>query len=384
MASMRRRAGAESTPQERTPGAAASAVPVVPLAPQWLALGRDGRLSAYATAGAALVRWTEQTPGSDVWTGPDTLPLPDGAVEVTLAQDPDLGYVHLAALRPGGAEGVRSQILVATQFQSGRPLSEWHPLNLPDAVEQVTPGQGAPRLAVGPDNELMLFFQHRGKGLWVRIRDTQGRWNWWKGMQGQWISAPVAARAGSDGSAELLAPYGKGAVHWRRPAAGKPFERLGQPEAKADVRSYVALETAPGRATWFWRTQDGGVHAWRAPADGDGPSEPAAVGCTAGSGPVAAARTLVDGHDCTVLVQRGADGRAEVAAYPTEAEESDVWWTPTGGPGTGTPGMLADGSGRLTLASIGPEGGLSICRRKDDEDGLAFGAWRSVGAAPGR
>ncbi|WP_055585698.1 hypothetical protein [Peterkaempfera griseoplana] len=380
MARDERRTSAGTSPTG-TSRAAAGPVARSPLAPQWLTLGRDGRLSAYASGDGALLCWTEEAPGSAQWLGPDPVPLPAGALAPTLAQEPGLGYVHLAVLRPAPDARSRHAVLVSTRYQTGRTLSDWRPLDLPEAVDQLDEAQAEPRLSVGPDGELLLFVQHLGKGLWMRIRDEQGRWGAWKGMQGAWVRDPVAARAGEDGSAELLAPYRGGAVHWRRSAAGKPFERLKlQPEAKAAARSYSALETGPGSTTWFWRAADGAaVHAWRPPETAGEPADPVSVGGEGGTGPVAAARAVIDGHDCTVLLQRGADGRTEVAAYPTLAEDGGVWWTPTGPPGTGTPGLCHDAQGRLTLASLGADGSLSISRQKTGEEGLAFGPWSRVG-----
>lgn len=71
----------------------------------WLRLGRDGRLTAYASCAEGLVRWTESAPGSDVWRGPDLFPVEGWTGRFTLAQDFN-GFVWFmrqpsARLRPG-------------------------------------------------------------------------------------------------------------------------------------------------------------------------------------------------------------------------------------------------------------------------------------------
>ncbi len=63
------------------------------------------------------------------------------------------------------------------------------------------------------------------------------------------------------------------------------------------------------------------------------------LGGAPGTGPAAALRMTIDGHDCTVLAHRTAAGRPELAAFPTEDEEAGLWWAETGEPCLGAPGV---------------------------------------------
>ncbi|MFD8553811.1 hypothetical protein ACFV08_19955 [Streptomyces fradiae] len=86
-------------------------------------------------------------------------------------------------------------------------------------------------------------------------------------------------------------------------------------------------------------------------------------------------RTVVDGHDCTVLAHRDEEtGRAALAAYPTGDEDAGVTWTLTGSPCLGAPALALDGAGRVVMALIGTDGALWTARQKA-ESGLALGAW---------
>lgn len=96
----------------------------------WLRLGRDGRLTAYASCAEGLVRCTESAPGSDIWQGPELFPVEGWAGRFTLAQDSN-GFVWFAGTRyregaPGGRE-----LIIATQYQTGRPLGDWRAVGNP-------------------------------------------------------------------------------------------------------------------------------------------------------------------------------------------------------------------------------------------------------------
>lgn len=89
--------------------------------------GKDGRLTAYAPVAGGVVRWTEDRPGGPTWTGPWLIEAP-GLSGVTVAQGAD-GYAHLVGVRRRtGKDGAQVDIVHATQFQTGRPLTAWHSL----------------------------------------------------------------------------------------------------------------------------------------------------------------------------------------------------------------------------------------------------------------
>lgn len=106
----------------------------------WLRLGRDGRLTAYASCSEGLVRWTESAPGSDVWQGPDLFPVEGWAGRFTLAQDSN-GFVWFAGTRyRDGAPGGR-EFIIAAQYQTGRPLGDWRAVGNPSPSRS---GRGSP------------------------------------------------------------------------------------------------------------------------------------------------------------------------------------------------------------------------------------------------
>ncbi|WP_411104022.1 hypothetical protein [Streptomyces sp. cmx-4-9] len=346
----------------------------------WLFLGRDGRLTAYAGCAGGVVRWTESAPGSDRWHGPELFPVEGWGGRFALAQDGD-GFVWFAgARRREGASGGH-EFVVAAQYQTGRPLGEWRTVGNPfpaqegEAAEPVGP-------VVLPDGagSLHVVVSRFGTGVCGRTRRDDGTWEDWTDYRGQWVRGPVVPLVTSRGRAEFLAPFRGGATYWSQDRPGSPFRWLGRMEAEAVEGSYTCLRTGPDTGTYFWRhPADGSVVAYRpaAPA-GPGPHL-MPLGGAGGSGPVDAVRTGINGTDCTVLLQRGAEGYPEIAAYPTHGEQYGAWWAPVGDRCAGLPALALDAYGSVAIAMVDTDGRLRVCRQDLTEPGLTFGAWRTVG-----
>ncbi len=340
--------------------------------------GKDDRLTAYALVAGGVARWTEDRPAGPGWTGPWLIEAP-GLVSLTVAQSAE-GYAHLVGLRrrPGGAgQPARVDIVHATQFQSGRPLTAWHSLGTPHPKDpRKAERTGAPAMAVDSSGALRVFVRNAGGGVSARRQDPKGTWERWTDWKGTDVLGGLSAAATADGRLELLAPAGKGAaLRWYQPTPGAAPKRGEDVPADARPDSAAVVETSPGTLTHYWRDADSGeLLAWRP----DAPA-PAPLGGSTGTGPVAAVRAVVDGHDCTVLAHQDA-GRLAVAAHPSEDEAAGVWWTPSGEQGAHTPALALDGRGRVVLAALGVDGRLLVARQKTDEDGLALRAWNRVGS----
>ncbi|MFJ8077343.1 hypothetical protein ACIQ7Q_26280 [Streptomyces sp. NPDC096176] len=369
--------GRDLSPAEIAAAVASGSTP----AARWLFLGRDGRLTAYCSVPQGVARWTETEPGSTRWIGPELFPVEDWAGRAAFSQGPD-GYVYFAGMRyREDATGGR-EIVLATQFQTGRPLSEWRVLGNPFRGDDVPPERlGDPFVAADTSGALHLFIHCFGHSVRTRRRDAEGNWEPWAGLDNRWVRTPLVAVPTSTGSVQALAMFSKGAVHWARDASDTAFRLLGRPAQPAVDLTHTGLETGPGSVTFYWRhAADGTVVAYRLQTDRSGPSGVlTSLGGGSGEGPVAAVRASVNGYDCTVLAQRGADGAPEVAAYPTEGEVYGTWWAPVGEPCIGRPAVQVDGMGRVVLAVIRPDGTLWVARQDMLDPGLAFEPWREVG-----
>ncbi|MGW7453140.1 hypothetical protein [Streptomyces sp. NPDC054787] len=355
-------------------------------APGWLRLGRDGRLTAYASCAEGLVRWTESAPGSEVWQGPDLFPVEGWAGRFTLTQDAD-GFVWFAGTRhregaPGGRE-----LIVAAQYQTGRPLGDWRAVGnpFPEPAREAGPApapapEGDPVVLPDGAGALHVVATRFGAGVRGRTRDAKGVWSGWTDYQGQWVRGAVVPLVTAHGRAEFLAPFRGGASYWSQDRPGSGFRWLGRMQADAVEGSYSSYETGPGTGTYFWRhPADGGVIAYRPQAPAGVSPALMPLGGAGGVGPVGVARTRINGYDCTVLLQRGAEGHPEIAAYPTHGERYGAWWAPVGERCAGLPAIALDARGSVTIAMLDTDGGLRIARQDLMDAGLAFGPWRHVG-----
>ncbi|WP_405823777.1 hypothetical protein OG705_27685 [Streptomyces sp. NBC_00838] len=360
-------------PAESTP------VPTVdetlPATTGWLLRGKDGRLTAYAPTEDGVLRWTEERLGGPKWSGPELLPAPGLLPYLSIAGGAQ-GYVHLVGLRRKPAAGgqIRTDVVYAVQFQTGRPLRDWQALGTPYPKDLARGGLlGLPAAVIDPNGSLHLFARNAGRGLSARIQKPSGAWLTWADLKGSRMTGEAAAVVGEDGLIEVLGPTDDAVMRWRQPKVAAKAER--DPKsfaARVTPGTLTSERTGGDRLTHYWRdTDDRTVHAWRLET-----GETAPLGGP-GTGPIALLRTPVDGHDCTILAQRGLDGRPALAAYPTEDESAGVTWTPTGEECVGAPALALDGRGRVVMAVIAKDGGLRVSRQKA-EPGLALEAWSRV------
>ncbi|MFZ3597560.1 hypothetical protein [Streptomyces sp. BH104] len=325
---------------------------------QWLTLGKDGRLTLYALTEGGLIRWTERRPGGPDWAGPDFFPV-EHLTDLAVVQGAD-SYVHFIGRRErDGAKGPGVDIVHAIQYQSSRPITEWRSLGSP--YREVEKGRqvGAPTAAVDSQGTVFVFLRNAGRGLHMRREEKGGKWGAWKDIRGSRLADGTIAAATSTGFVEVLSPGERGVQQWRQGVPDGPLE-LGQlSQIHALAGSGTALETAPGRVTYYWTDPNAaGVIAFRAGA------WPAPLGGAPGDGAVAALRTPLDGYDCTVLAQRGVNGTLLVGVCGTENEHNGMWWSDTMMPCTGDPALTRDAYGAVVVAVRGQDGGVYLNRQE--------------------
>ncbi|MFJ4777337.1 hypothetical protein [Streptomyces sp. NPDC088762] len=334
---------------------------------RWLALGKDGRLTAHVRTRGGLLRWTEQAPGGPKWTGPDFVETPELS-HVTVVQGADC-YLHLLGRRTArGADGAPVVDFVhATQFQTGRPITDWRSLGSPSKDPARAAMAGPPVGTVAASGAVYLFVRHAGGGVSMRREGRRGAWEPWNNLRGQQGIDGLAAVTASTGLIELLAPADNGrTMHWSQSVPDGDMERRPNIRVSPAVGSPVALETSPGRVTYYWTdAATGGILAhrlgdWVIPLGG-APAE----------GRLAAVRAVLDGYDCTVLAHWGYDGQVMLAACGSENEGAGLWWLPTGESTVCPPVLALDGYGRVVIGLVDPDGGLRIARQSD-EPGLVM------------
>ncbi|WP_395573570.1 hypothetical protein [Streptomyces sp. BK79] len=366
-------------PQRRRPGGAdpADARPAVTgatgtAAGSWLVRGKDGRLTAYAPCEGGLARWTETRPGGPGWSGPDFFAVAD-LTHLSVTQGADT-YVHFLGRRERRrADGsTEVDVVHAIQYQTGRPVTEWRSLGNPHREPDRAVRFGVPTAAVDAAGTVHVFARNAGGGLMMRREGRGGKWEPWADLRGAGLRDGLAATAASTGRIEVFAPADGAALHWVQPEPGAV------PQRSHDVRpgplpgSVAALETAPGRLTWFWTDPAGTglvchrLGGWSVP-----------LGGTPADGANAVLRASLDGYDCTVIAHRGAAGSVLVGVCGTEGESAGLWWTDTGQPCAGDPALVLDARGRVVLAAYGPDGALRVARQEPGP-GLVLTDWVRV------
>ncbi|MFE4826378.1 hypothetical protein [Streptomyces sp. NPDC056672] len=348
----------------------------LPATTGWLLRGKDGRLTAYAPAADGVLRWTETRAGGPDWSGPEPLAFPGLLPYLSIARSTE-GFVHLLAVRKRPAADGPDEIdlLHAIQFQTGRPLRDWQSLGNPHGKDRVKGGRiGMPSIVLDAAGSVHLFVRNANGNISAKNQSRTGRWQAWGGAnaKGTVLTGEPVATMTDHGPIEVLVPARDTIVRWLREKPEAALERAEEePVAPVASGTLIAERTGPGRLTHFWRdAEDSTVHAWR-------PGTEAVRLGGPGTGPLAVLRTPVDGLDCTILAQRGPDGRPSIAAYPTENEAAGLNWTPSGEPCVGAPALALDGDGRVVLAALGEDGTLRLARQKA-EPGLALAAWTRV------
>ncbi|MFD8631165.1 hypothetical protein [Streptomyces sp. NPDC059533] len=341
----------------------------------WLTRGSDGRLTAYAAVDGGVVRWTEKTAGGSEWTRlrldtPPLLPV------LSVSQTPE-GWVHLVSLSrtPEESGSAVVEVMHAVQYQTGRPLADWRSLGNPHGRHTDRGRElGVPVVTADLHGGVHVFTRNFGQYMTGRSQDRKGVWGSWADLVGSKVLDGFGAVLGDDGLPEVFAPTASGVGRWSR----GPDKKMRQtrdarlPLIAADGTPLSALGTGPGLATVYGcDARDGGLYAFRT----DGMA--ASVGGTGRHG-VTALRAFVDGYDCTVLLQRSAEGPTAIGACVTGHEQSGLWWELSGEPGIGEPAGALDAFGNLVVASLGPDGRLDVARQDPNQQGLALGGWLTV------
>ncbi|RLV09897.1 hypothetical protein CTZ27_01170 [Streptomyces griseocarneus] len=353
----------------------------------WLLRGRDGRLTAYAPAEGGVARWTETRPGGPDWTGPELLESPGLEPYLSIARN-DLDYVHLVGVRqrtvPSEAgDWIATEVVYATQLQSGRPPTNWRSIGTPHGQDWDRAAQiGAPTAAVDATG-LHVFVRNAGGGVCGRHMDPRGIWGPWTDLKGSHVLDGMSASVTDAGRLELLAPASEFLLRWRQDEPGGALRRVRNIPAKPAECTASSAATGDDRITHFWReAADPALHTLVpavGAADADDDEEPSVASlCAPGTGPVAALRTVIDGHDCTVLAQRAATGRPALAVFPSGDEAVGGQWEETGEDFAGAPALAVDAAGRVTVAVLGADGHLRIARQNTAERGLSLGDWQRV------
>ncbi|MFB7917412.1 hypothetical protein [Streptomyces sp. NPDC056061] len=345
----------------------------------WLIPAPDGRLTAYAPAVAGgIVRWTESPTGRGGWTAPELL-LPDNRLlpYLCVARGP-AGYADVVALRRT-ADGPEAplEVVHATQYQAGRPLTGWHPVGNPHVKNvRMAASIGAPVAVVDGADALHVFIRNASGGVSTRVRDPRGTWGNWASFPCKRVHEGLSAVVTRSGRVELFAPADGGVYVWRQETPGGPLDRAPDLVLCARPGTASGIETHEGRITHYWREEESGeVVAHRPSEDGAAAPAPAPLGGHSGDGPLALGRCLVDDHDCTVLAQRERTGTLAIAAHPTETESAGAWWTETHQSCEGAPAVAPDRDGRLVVAAVDGDGRLNVTRQRTDRQGLALEGW---------
>ncbi|MFF9347773.1 hypothetical protein [Streptomyces sp. NPDC014734] len=345
----------------------------------WLIPASDGRLSAYAPAAAGgVVRWTESPTGRDGWTAPELL-LPDERLLPYLCvARGETGYVEVVALRrTADRSEAPLEIVHATQYQAGRPMTGWHSLGNPhDKDQAMASAIGAPVAVVDGADVLHVFVRNAAGGVSTRRRGVGGAWGKWSSFPCKRVREGLSVTVTRAGRVELFMPADKGVYVWRQATPGGSLNRAPNLVFIARPQTASGTETYEGRVTHYWRDeQSGEVVAHRLPEEGAPEVAPAPLGGHSGDGPPALGRCLVDGHDCTVLAQREGTGTVALTAYPTETESAGAWWADTRQSCAGAPAVAPDRDGRLVVAAVDRDGRLNVTRQRTDQQGMALEAW---------
>ncbi|MFI5668528.1 hypothetical protein [Streptomyces sp. NPDC051704] len=352
---------------------------ISPPAGNWLFKGGDGRLTAYACTPHGLVRWTEAAAPHTGWTGPDTFGTEGWTGTAAMAQSAE-GYVHFVGLRAARDGSGRPEIIVSTQFQPGRPMTEWHSLGFPGLRGGPDDDRlaGPPRIAVNQrsGSTHVLVSMRRG-GVLRRSRNAEGAWGGWKQVAPEPYGSGVTPLMPAGGQLEMLVLGPAGADRWSGIGQGR-FALADRIPTPVVPGSPAVCETGPRRVTYFWRYPgDGSLVAWRAARQGV-QGGLMGLGGAGGRGAPGVVRAVVGGYDCTVLAQSGAEGDIELTAYVTENEGYGTWWASLGGHGAYAPQVAVDAAGRIVVAAFDADGAL-ICTRQDTtQQGLVFGPWEAA------
>lgn len=358
---------------EAPAGRPASSRPRYPAPRDWLVRGTDGRLTAYLPVPGAVVRWTEGPDGA--FGGPELLQVPGLLPALTVVQGPD-GYVRLLGLRrlAQGADW-STEVVCALQYQSGRPLGPWHTKNNPHRSEPERGKYvGLPAAVCDRAGTLHLFVRNDLHTLNHCYERENGSWSGWTLLRGTRTAEDLAALALPDGGVELYARLRDrpGTARWHRGGPDGTWAEDGGPAVHAAPGSLAAAPESG--ALRFRYAETGEPCEWRRGAPGPvGLNAPGVTGRITGTSGVP-----VGGWSCTVLAAADADGRCAIGTYVDGTPESGVWWSSTAQRTVVPPAVVRDRTGRVIIATMGPDARLSVSRQIPGQ-ALDFGVWQSAG-----
>ncbi|MEV6147589.1 hypothetical protein [Streptomyces sp. NPDC051992] len=358
--------------KQRSAPVTVSARPGQLLGGPWLLTGHDGRLTVYVHTDGSVLRWTESAAGGRCWAGPDVLPAKD-IDRLTVVQGRN-HYAHLLGrrIRPRADGRSNVDIMYATQYQTGRPTTQWRSLGNPFKEVDEAAGIGAPAAAVASDGALYVCVPTGAGGVALRREDKRGRWEAWDQLQASGGTGGPALAATSSGLVEILVPTPAAAHRLWQPEPGGalvPGHDVAVPPLPGSV---TALETAPDRLTHYLTdARGGGVLAIRED------DRPVPLGGDPGDGRISAVRASAGGLDCTVLAVRGADDTVHLGICRTGRERSGFRWTGTGMSCAGDPALAVDGRGGTAVVAVGTDG-RPVVARQEEGRGLTFGDWSRV------
>ncbi|WP_460070542.1 PLL family lectin [Streptomyces sp. YKOK-I1] len=334
----------------------------------WLMRGRDGRLSVYLTSDDAVLCRAERAPGGP-WDGPRRVGGDQRLHPVLAVGQGADGYAHLVSWRP--TVKTEASLVHSVHYRPLLAPLDWAPVGHPDRRGVRT---GPPAVAVDAEGRAHVFVRGGAAGLGMLAQKEKGGWEPWRDLGGKGVEGPPVAVTGESGRIEVYAAVPGGILHWRQEEAGGPPVLEEALEAPVRPGTLRALATSAEHTTLYYTDDSGEVWAWRPGG------KPAPLLAAAGSGPVAAIRCALDGHDCTLLAQRSASGRVAFAAYPTEQESAGAWWAESG-PRLDPDAEVAlavDHEDRVVAATLSPSTGRLLLSRRKDEPVLALTAWQEV------
>ncbi|MBT2414248.1 hypothetical protein J7I94_27495 [Streptomyces sp. ISL-12] len=334
----------------------------------WLLRGRDGRLCVYQPSGDAILCRAELGPDGP-WEAPRRIGG-DQKLRPGLAVGAGAdGYAHLVAWRPTGRG--QSGLVHSTHFRPRLAPLDWSPVGHPDKKGART---GMPAVAVDAQGRAHVFVRNAGGGMSVLAQKEKGGWEPWQDLGGADVQEEPAAVTGESGLVELYAAADGVLLHWRQEKPGARPVLDARTEATVRPGTLRALATSTEHTTLFFTDRFGTLCAWRPGG------APVPLVAAAGPGPAAAVRCVIEGHDCTLLGQRSADGRVAFAAYPTEQEAAGAWWTESGPAVTDDTelALAVDETDRVVAVTLSPSAGRLLLTRRKDEPGLALRAWQEV------
>ncbi|MFF1558643.1 hypothetical protein [Streptomyces sp. NPDC058279] len=345
--------------------------PRYPAPTAWAVRGTDGRVSAYLPVPGAVARWTEGAGGR--WTGPQLLDAPGLLPALSVAQGPD-GYPALVGLRRvrRGKEDWNVEVVVALQYQTGRPLGPWRGLANPHRGEPLLGRYvSAPVAAHDDGGTLYVFLRNGYDTLNARHQRADGSWAPWFHLGGHKAADEIVAMRTPRGRIDLIARMRDepGVVRWYRAGPKGAWESDRGPNVHALPGSLAA---APESGALRYRyAETGELCQW-----GWGAYGPVGLNGPAVRGRVSAAPGVaVGGWSCTVLAAEDEQGHCVIGTHVDGRPDSGVWWSTTGQRTLIPPAVVRDRDERVVIATLGPGARLAVARQAPDEQALAFEPW---------